>query len=87
MHHDNTFFKKDHSVKRFWLTIKVLEHPNMWPPMGLSFIPQVTYEHGEPWWNDTDGRKVLIRPPELSGNPTSSHLVVNQKELGKGSGL
>jgi hypothetical protein len=22
--------------------------------MSLLFIPQVIYEHGEPWWNDTD---------------------------------
>jgi hypothetical protein len=24
------------------------------------------YEHGEPWWNDVDRRKLLIRPPEFS---------------------
>jgi hypothetical protein len=29
------------------------------------------YEHGEPWCNDVDRGKLLIRPPELSGNPTS----------------
>jgi hypothetical protein len=22
------------------------------PQMSLLFIPQVIYEHGEPWWND-----------------------------------
>jgi hypothetical protein len=29
--------------------------------------------------------KLLIRPPELSGNPACSHLVANQEELGDGS--
>jgi hypothetical protein len=28
---------------------------------------------------------ILILPPELSGNPTSSHLVARQKELGEGN--
>jgi hypothetical protein len=27
----------------------------------------------------------MIRPPELSGNPTSSHLVTKQEVLGEGS--
>jgi hypothetical protein len=27
--------------------------------------------------------KFLVRPPELSGNPTHSHLVTKQNELGK----
>jgi hypothetical protein len=49
--------------------------------MGLLFIPQVIYEQGEPWWNDTDRTKLLIHPPELSGNPTNSHLVAKQEEL------
>jgi hypothetical protein len=22
------------------------------PPANLLFIPQMIYEHGEPWWND-----------------------------------
>jgi hypothetical protein len=44
------------------------------PPACLLFIPNVACEHGEPWWNDTDRAKLLIRPPEISGNPTSSHL-------------
>jgi hypothetical protein len=62
----------------------------LWLPMGLLFIPHVIYiyiyiyEHGEPWWNDVSKGKLLIHPPELSGNPTSSHLVVNQEELGEG---
>jgi hypothetical protein len=44
------------------------------PPACLLFIPNVACEHGEPWWNDTDRAKLMIRPPEISGNPTSSHL-------------
>jgi hypothetical protein len=39
-------------------------------PPGLLFISQVIYEHGEPMWNNIDSIKLLIRPPELSGNPT-----------------
>jgi hypothetical protein len=27
----------------------------LWPPMGLFFIPQVIYEYGEPRWNDIEG--------------------------------
>jgi hypothetical protein len=40
----------------------------------------VIYAHGVPWWNDVDGRNLLIHPPELSGNPTSRHLVAKQEE-------
>jgi hypothetical protein len=40
------------------------------------------YEHVETWWNDM-GRILLIRPPELSGNSTSSHLIAKQEELEK----
>jgi hypothetical protein len=29
--------------------------------------------------------KLLIRPPELSGNPTSSHLVANVEEFDEGN--
>jgi hypothetical protein len=28
----------------------------------------VIYEHGDPWWNNIDKGKLLIRPLELSGN-------------------
>jgi hypothetical protein len=44
------------------------------------------YEHGEPWWNGVNKGKLPIRPPELSGNPTSSHLVASsrQEEMAKG---
>jgi hypothetical protein len=26
----------------------------LWPPVGLLFIPQMIYEYGEPGWNDID---------------------------------
>jgi hypothetical protein len=48
------------------------------PPAGLLFTPQVIYEHGQPWWNDVDGRKFLCLSPELSSNPTTSHLVASR---------
>jgi hypothetical protein len=44
---------------------------------AYSSINQAIHEHGEPWWNDIDRGK-LIRPPELSGNPTRSHLVARR---------
>jgi hypothetical protein len=53
------------------------------PPTDLLSIAHVIYEHREPWWNDIDRVKLLIRPPELSGNPTSNHLVANQEERAK----
>jgi hypothetical protein len=43
----------------------------MQPPMSLLFMPQIIYEHGEPWWNDINRVKLLIHQPEVSGNPTS----------------
>jgi hypothetical protein len=49
-------------------------------PAGFLFIPKVIYEHGEPWWID-DERGKLICPPELSGNPTSSHLVASRRNV------
>jgi hypothetical protein len=39
--------------------------------------------HGKPWCNDSDRGKVLIRPPELLGVPSSSHLVAKHEELWK----
>jgi hypothetical protein len=51
------------------------------PPTGLLFVPQI-HENVQPWWND-DREKHLIHAPELSGNPTSSHLVAKQEELVK----
>jgi hypothetical protein len=49
--------------------------------------PQVMYEHGEPWWNDSDRGKLLIQPFELSDNHTNSHLVAKQEELAKETNL
>jgi hypothetical protein len=46
-------------------------------PTGLLLIPQAIYEHAEPRWNDIGKGNVLIRPPDLSGNSTSSHLAAN----------
>jgi hypothetical protein len=51
-------------------------------PTGLLFIPQVIYEHGESWWNDTDREKSSFdhqRPLEI----LTSHLVAKQEELAK----
>jgi hypothetical protein len=42
------------------------------PTTGLAFILQMIHEHGESCWNNTDKGKLIIRPPELSGNPTST---------------
>jgi hypothetical protein len=36
------------------------------PPTGLLFIPQVIYEHGEPWWNYTDREKPKKSEKNLS---------------------
>jgi hypothetical protein len=46
---------------------------------GLLSNPFVIYEHGEPWWNDIGRRKIMIRPPELSGNTDSRALVSKQR--------
>jgi hypothetical protein len=56
------------------------------PLMGPLFILQIIYDHGEPWWNDIDRRKHVIRPPKLFGNPTSSHLVASSKAVRTGKG-
>jgi hypothetical protein len=48
-------------------------------PTGLLFIPQVIYKHGEPWWNEVDRGQLMIRPPELSGNPTSTDLIASRR--------
>jgi hypothetical protein len=33
---------------------------DMQAPMGLLFIPQVIYEHGEPWWNHIERENSLF---------------------------
>jgi hypothetical protein len=35
---------------------------------GRTVYPQVIYDYGESLWNDIDRGKLLIRPPEPSGN-------------------
>jgi hypothetical protein len=59
--------------------------PKLRPPAGLLFIPQVIYKNEEPWWNDISSGNLLICPPELSGNPTSSHQVAKKMEREKGN--
>jgi hypothetical protein len=39
--------------------------PELRPPTGLLFIPQMIHELGDPWWNDTDRGKT----EELGGKP------------------
>jgi hypothetical protein len=51
--------------------------------MGLLFVPQAIYEHGE-WWNDVDRGELLIPPPELSDNSTSR--VIWKQAGGTGEG-
>jgi hypothetical protein len=54
--------------------------------MGLLFSPQVIYEHGELWWSDVDKDKTPDSSTRvLSGNPTITHLVANQKDMGEGN--
>jgi hypothetical protein len=52
-------------------------------PVGLLFIPEVIYEHGEPRWNYIDRRNPLIRPPELWQSYQQSRLVAKLEELAK----
>jgi hypothetical protein len=47
------------------------EVSELWSPTGLLFITKVIYEYGEPRWQNANREKILIRPPELSGNPIS----------------
>jgi hypothetical protein len=52
----------------------------LWPPTGLLFIPWVICEHGQPWrWCC----RLEITPDsstrELSGSPTSRHLVASKR--------
>jgi hypothetical protein len=34
-------------------------------------------------WDDDVNRKLLIHPPELSGNLTSSHLIAKHEDYGE----
>jgi hypothetical protein len=51
------------------------------PPAGLLFIPQMTW--AQRTMAEYRQRELLIRPPELSDNTISSHLVAKQEELAK----
>jgi hypothetical protein len=42
------------------------------------------YEHGKSWWNNVNRRKLLLRPPELSGNPTNRDIWQQVGETGEG---
>jgi hypothetical protein len=51
----------------------------LWPPVGLLFIPQVIYECGNPQWNDIQTQEnswfvhqccLVILPAELSSRET-----------------
>jgi hypothetical protein len=46
-------------------------------------MPQVAYLSMENHGGIISTEEFLIRPPELSGNPTSSNLVAKKKELAK----
>jgi hypothetical protein len=61
-----------------WDTVSELRSP-----AGLFFIPQAKSELKEHGWSDVDRVNLLIRPPELSRNPRSSHLVAKQNKLAK----
>jgi hypothetical protein len=39
--------------------------------------------HGKPWWSNIDRAQLLIRLPELSGNPTSRTSGSKQEEQAK----
>jgi hypothetical protein len=53
------------------------------PKTGLFFMPQMTYEYGEPLWNDTDRKNLTIRGETCprttlsTKNPTFPHLGAN----------
>jgi hypothetical protein len=50
--------------------------------MGLLFIPQVIYEHVEPWWN-INGKTPDSSTTALWQSYQQSHLVAKQEELSK----
>jgi hypothetical protein len=41
-------------------------------PTPLLFIPHVIYEHGKPWWNDTDRGNSLFHQSSLVVLPVDS---------------
>jgi hypothetical protein len=53
------------------------------PPTGQLLIPQVTYEHREPWWNDIDNGKYDSSTWGPWQSYKHEHLVAKQEELAK----
>jgi hypothetical protein len=45
----------------------------------------VICEHGETWWKDVDREELVIRPPELPGNPMSILLWYQALKTGEGN--
>jgi hypothetical protein len=54
-----------------------------WQTADVLFTAQVIPEHEEPWWNNIDREIRLIRPPEVSSDSTSSHLVAGRRNRRK----
>jgi hypothetical protein len=48
------------------------------PPNSLLFMPQVIYEHGEPWWNDIE-RKTNFSTRDICQSYQQSHLVPSRR--------
>jgi hypothetical protein len=55
------------------------------PPTRLLSITQAIHEYGRQQRNDTDRGKLMILPPKVSSNSTSTHLVAMQEEHGEGN--
>jgi hypothetical protein len=74
------------SIKLRWLVSSIMMimlmgrdyRSELQPPTGLLSILQVIHEHGEPWWKDINRGKYLICPPQITANPTKSHLVAKE---------
>jgi hypothetical protein len=45
----------------------------------------VIYKQGEPWWNNVNREKLLIRSPALSENPTSTVIWKQAGGIGQGN--
>jgi hypothetical protein len=51
----------------YWVRLRLRTATNN----RLIVYPQVICEHGNPEWNYIDRRKIVIRPPAVSGNPSN----------------
>jgi hypothetical protein len=47
------------------------------------FIPEVIYEHGEPWWKDIDRETLNYSSRSLWPSYQQSYLAAKQEELSK----